>query len=600
MRDALAHRGPDDQGFYADDDVTLGFCRLAVIDLDTGQQPIRLENDRAVMVLNGEIYNFRELRRELEQRHRFRTKGDVEAVLRLFAEDGIACVSRLNGMFAMAIWDRAEQTLHLARDRFGIKPLYYCREDGAVAFASEVSALLAGGFPRERTLDLAELRHYLATKHLSTSGSLLTGVRSVPPATVVTIARGAWYEHRYWSPTSSPSAHAADASSELPGVLAGAVARQLVADVPVGVFLSGGLDSSTVVALARQAGARPLRTFSVGFTDPGAIDERPAARRVAAWCGSEHHEVAMDANEVRGDLERIAARLDGPLGDATAIPTWYMCRLAREHATVALSGEGADEVFGGYPRQRYDPLLDSIGAAGRGALPLIMRLAGHPPSTAMRRRLTMPAGLLRYLDWGSVFRAHEVGALDAVGLPDAHAVFALDDEQASRFAASLDRDAVNARLLADLEVFLPGDLLPKVDRMSMAHSLEVRVPYLDNKVADLVLGVPGWRKVGFLRGKRLLRDAARHLLPTDVLSRRKQGFEVPIDAWLRGPLREPLLDTLTPSAVERRGLWRASHVSALLRAHLDGTADHGEQLWLLLALELWMREVLDRPAGWHE
>jgi asparagine synthase (glutamine-hydrolysing) len=599
MTAALVHRGPDDQGFYADDDIALGFRRLAVLDLETGQQPIRLEGDRAVIVLNGEIYNFHELRKELAGRQRFRTKGDVEVVLRLYAEQGIDCVSRLNGMFAFALWDKIERTLYLARDRFGIKPLFVCREGDTMAFASEVTALLAGGFPRDRALDLGELRHYLWTKHLSPTGSLLAGVRSLPPATVVTIRDGGWHEHRYWAPPAPLLRATPDAERELGPLLHAAVERQLVADVPVGVFLSGGLDSSTIVALARLAGATPLRTFSVGFSGPGAVSELPAARRVALWAGSEHSEIVMDPGQVCTDLERIAARLDGPLGDATTIPTWYMSKLARERATVALSGEGADELFGGYPRQRYDAALDVLGARGRAALPALLRLTGRSPSPRFRNRLAMASSLSRYLDWGSIFRPHEIDALAEVALPRHDTLLERQVEMAARFLRLAGEDPINARLQADRELFLPGDLLPKVDRMSMAHSLEVRVPFLDNDVAELMLACPGRVKVGWTRGKRLLRRVVAPLLPAEVLTRGKQGFDVPIGAWLRGPLRVPLLDTLTRNAVSQRGMWRAERVGALIDEHLDGRADHGEQLWLLLALELWQRQILDHAPEWR-
>lgn len=597
MTAALAHRGPDDDGLFEDAHVALGFRRLAVIDLATGQQPIRLDGDRAVIVLNGEIYNFRELRRELGE-HGFRTRGDVEVALRLLDRDGTGAITRLNGMFAFALWEPGRRRLTLARDRFGIKPLFVCTEGDTMAFASEHGALLAGGFPASRRLDRRELRHFLAQRYLSPGGCALEGVRSLPPATLLEVSPHGASERVYWVPPAVPRRSTlAAATDELAGVLPQAVEGQLVADVPVGVFLSGGLDSSTLAALAARAVSGPLRTFSVGFAGPGAVSELPAARRVASLLGSEHHEILLDPGEVRRDLERILGALDGPLGDATAVPTWYMSRLARQHATVALSGEGADEVFGGYPRQRYDTLLDRLGPVGRAVLPWALRLAGRRVTSRLEARLGMSPGLHRQLHWSRVFLPEELDALTAEPLAGEEALAELYAPLAARWVERASADPVNARLGTDLDLFLPGDLLPKVDRMSMAHSLEVRVPYLDHAVTDLVLALPGTCKVGLREGKLLLRRVANHVLPAPVAGRRKQGFDVPVAAWLRGPLREPLGDLLSEARVRRRGLWRPEIVGGLVREHLGGTRDHGEKLWCLLALEGWMCAALDRTPG---
>lgn len=591
MTRALIHRGPDDDGSFDDDRVSLGFRRLAVIDLETGQQPIVLGELPLVIVLNGEIYNFRELRRELEGRgHRFRSTGDVEVVLRLWAEEGPSCLDRLNGMFALAVWDGRRGTLHLARDRFGIKPLYLCRSDGMLAFASELRALCAGGFPASRELDPLQLRHYLSYGYLAPDGAPLEGVRSLPPATRLEVdASGRERLDRYWTP---PEPHANGTTPDEPaerlrGVLEEAVDRQLVADVPVGVFLSGGLDSSTLSALARRRSNGTLRTFSVGFEGPGAISELPAAREIARFLGSDHHELMMDPTTVAGDLERILFALDAPLADPTTIPTWYMSGCARKGVTVALSGEGADEVFGGYTRQRYDVALDRMGAAGRRWLPLALRLAGRPPSRRLRRRLAMAPGLVRQLDWGRLFDAGQIDGLTR--LPPATEAELVEGYSglAGRWLEWAQVDPVNGRLEADRSVFLPGDLLPKVDRMSMTHSLEVRVPYLDNEVVDLVLPLPGRLKQTLRRDKVLLRKVAANLLPPAGAVRRKRGFEVPIAAWLRGPLREALGDLLAPDRLSRQGVLDPSAVTVLVDRHLGGD-DHGRQLWSLMVLSHWL------------
>jgi asparagine synthase (glutamine-hydrolysing) len=592
MTAALAHRGPDDQGFFDDESVSLGFRRLAVIDLEAGQQPILLDDPPLVIILNGEIYNFRELRKELEDKgRRFRSTGDVEVVLKLWAEEGPSCVERLNGMFALAVWDRKKGELHLARDRFGIKPLYLCREGGKLAFASELRALLAGDFPSSPELDPVQLRHYLAYGYLSPRGAPLKNVCSLPPATLLSVAAdGSEKLGCYWEPPAPGSVQPAVERivDRLRTVLERTVDRQLIADVPVGVFLSGGLDSSSVSALARRRVSGSTRTFSVGFEGPGAVSELPAAREIAKYLGSEHHELVMDAGEVARDLGKIIDGLDIPLADPTAIPTWYMSRFARERVTVALSGEGADEVFGGYARQRYDVVLGRVGAAGRKLLPAALRFVGKPPSERLVRRLRMAPGLARQLDWGRVFSARDI---DSLCLAEA----ASETEMLGEYDALDDRwhrwdatDPINGRLETDRSIFLPGDLLPKVDRMSMAHSLEVRVPYLDNEVVDLVLPLPGHMKQTFRRDKILLRDAARRLLPPTGALRRKRGFEVPIGQWLRGPLLPALTDLLSEETLVRQGLLQPPEVSKLIRQHCQETHDHGRALWTLMVLSHWV------------
>jgi len=591
MTRALTHRGPDDEGFFDDEGVSLGFRRLSVIDLETGEQPILDEERSLAIVLNGEIYNFHELRQDLEARgHRFRSTGDVEVVLHLWAEEGPECLRRLNGMFALAVWDGRRHELYLARDRFGIKPLYLCRDGNQLAFASELRSLRAGGFPKAPRLDELQLLHYLAYGYLSPEGAPIEGVQSLPPGTILTVdSDGREWLDIYWKPP------APEASSTVPrrvvarlrDALEDSVKRQLVADVPVGVFLSGGLDSSTVSALARRQVSGPLQTFSVGFEGPDAVSELPAAREIADFLGSDHHELMMDPGEVARDLEQIIDGLDTPLADPTAIPTWYMSKLAREQVTVALSGEGADEIFGGYARQRYDVALDRIGEVGRKLLPTAMLLAGRKPSTRFERRLRMRPGLERQLDWGRVFSCDEIERLVETPSVNEAAVHGSYAELGRRWHAWAEVDPVNGRLEADRCTFLPGDLLPKVDRMSMAHSLEVRVPYLDNEVVDLVLTLPGRLKQNLRRDKILLREVASGLLPKAGSLRRKRGFEVPIGAWLRGPLRPALTDLLSPSHLEGSGVLRASEVSRLVEEHLAGGCDHGRALWSLMVLARW-------------
>ena len=592
MTRALTHRGPDDDGFFDDVGVSLGFRRLSVIDLETGEQPIFDEERSLAIVLNGEIYNFRELRRDLEARgHRFRSTGDVEVVLRLWAEEGPDCLRHLNGMFALAVWDGRRHELYLARDRFGIKPLYICHDGDELAFASELRSLRAGGFPKTPRLDELQLRHYLAYGYLSPEGGPFEGLQSLPPGTILTAdPDGRERLDIYWKPPEPEqfSSIPRRIVDRLGDVLKASVGRQLVADVPVGVFLSGGLDSSTLSAVANGRADGRLQTFSVGFEGPDAVSELPAAREIADFLDSDHHELMMDPREVARDVEQIIDCLDVPLADPTAIPTWYMSKLARERVTVALSGEGADEVFGGYARQRYDVAFDRIGKVGRKLLPMAMLLAGRTSSTRLEQRLNMKPGLERQLDWGRLFSSDEIERLVETPSVNEAAVHGSYAGLARRWLEWADVDPVNGRLEADRCTFLPGDLLPKVDRMSMAHSLEVRVPYLDNEVVDLVLALPGRLKQNLTRDKILLREVASDLLPKAGSLRRKRGFEVPIGAWLRGPLRPAMGDQLSSKKLAESGVLRAAEVSRLVEEHLAGGHDHGRALWSLMVLSRWL------------
>jgi asparagine synthase (glutamine-hydrolysing) len=501
-------------------------------------------------------------------------------------------------MFALAIWDRERRTLFLARDRFGIKPLFFQCREGRIAFASELRSLLCGGLEERPVLDRLELRHYLAQKYVTPGGTIFAGVRSLPPATVLESGPAGVREYRWWSRDETLDATLSEdeALSGLAERLQAAATRQLVADVPVGLFLSGGLDSGTLATLVRRVHDESLDTFSVGFEGARAVSETSAARRVAEHLGTRHHELTLEAAEVAGDLEAILAGLDGPLGDATCIPTWYMSRLARETVTVALSGEGADEIFAGYPRQHYDALIDRLGPLGRAAVPAAMKMAGRAPSERLEQRLKMKPGLARQLDWSRVYTAEQIDALVTEPLPAEEELFTRYGDLVERWERVAAADPLNARLETDRELFLPGDLLPKVDRMSMVHSLEVRVPYLDHEVVDWMLRLPGRFKAGGSQGKLLLRRFSGLVLPKELVARRKQGFDVPISGWLRGPLREPLTDLLSEATLRRRGLFRATAVGRMLREHLEEEADHGERLWLLMALEGWSRQGLDTGA----
>jgi asparagine synthase (glutamine-hydrolysing) len=499
-------------------------------------------------------------------------------------------------MFALALWDAARRTLVLARDRFGVKPLFFARDGETLAFGSEVRTLLAGGFPRTPRLDPAQLRHYLEQRYPDPHLGPIEGIGVVPPGAYVELSPAGERWSRFWDPPVELDAGDDSLALERLGeLLREATRRQLVADVPVGVFLSGGVDSGTLAALVSRTTSGPVRTFSVGFAgDAGEVaDERPRAAATARHLRTDHHELRVEPERVARDLPSILASLDGPLADPTVIPTWYLSSLARQTVVVALSGEGADELFGGYDRVRFDRWIDRIGPVGRRLLPRALAMAGRAPSERLRRRLAMPPGLDRQLDWSRTFSVLEIDELcvepPAEDLVAAH----IHRERAERWTERERVDPINARLDVDRELFLPGDLLPKVDRMSMAHSLEVRVPYLDNALADFVMAQPGHRKIRGGTVKWMLRRVAETWLPPGAARVPKVGFDVPVSAWLRGPLREPMADLLSPSSVRRRGLFRPEPVERLVDEHLAGKADHGIRLWTLLSLEGWMRGALD-------
>jgi asparagine synthase (glutamine-hydrolysing) len=598
MCGAIRHRGPDDEGHFVAPGVALGMRRLSIIDVAGGRQPIGNEDGSVQVVFNGEIYNHRALQRELEGRgHRFVTTSDTETLVHLYEEEGDRLVHRLRGMFGFAIWDARRHRLLVARDRLGIKPLYYFASDGGVAFASEVRSLRAfEGFTAE--IDPAAVADYLAFGYVPEPGCIWRGVRKLPPGHLLTWDReqGVRVE-RWWTPVREPARmDEQEAVEELRRHLADAVGCHLEAEVPLGAFLSGGLDSSAVVAQMARLMDRPVRTFSIGF-DEEAYNEAPHAARVARALGAEHTELVVrpDADAI---VERVVLGFDEPFADSSALPTFLVSELARRHVTVALSGDGGDELFAGYTR--YAEILarpelpalvrGPLGAAAR-ALPRGTRGRGRLLDLARRRSGQYAGTVALPLDprEGGVARADLAGGRRPLAtlLAPLFAEIGADD------------DLVRAMTLADVQTYLPGDILTKVDRMSMAVSLEARVPLLDHQFVEFALSLPSALKLRDGTGKWIFRRAVEGLVPPSVLEKRKQGFGVPLDRWMRHELRHRVDAVLRADSPIRRYV-EPGPLAHLAAEHLSGRRDHSTALWRLLVLDLWLRDAArpeERPAA---
>lgn len=599
MCDAIAHRGPDGEGVWTAQGVALGHRRLSIIDLAGSPQPMASPDGRAMLVFNGEIYNFIELRRELEGRgHRFRTQGDSEAILAAWREWGPDCLSRLHGMFAFAIYDMDARTLFLARDRLGVKPLYTALlSDGSLAFASELKGLLAHPLLR-REVDPLAIEDYLAWGYVPDHRSILKGVEKLPAG-----------HYRLLKHDSSPSApvrwwdvsfaerrreSAADLEAELLFRLREAVTSRMVADVPLGAFLSGGVDSSSVVALMAEASREPVRTCSIGF-DEAAIDETSYAREVAARFGTEHRERIVASDDF-AETDRLAAMFDEPFADASALPTWRVCQLARETVTVALSGDGADEAFAGYRRQRFHAgeeraravLPSGLRRPLFGALGSLWPKADWAPQP-LRAKTTFQA--LAATGEEGYARALAVTAPEIrAGLYSPAFAREIGDYRAEQPLIKLMRGAparsgLDRAQYADLKFWLPGDILTKVDRTSMSVGLEAREPLLDHRLIEFAAGLPERLRIRGGQGKWLLKHAMERYLPHDVLYRPKQGFVTPIAQWLRGPLAGEARAVARGAALSRTGWLNGDRVAALAEAHISGRSDHSRLLWQLLILD---------------
>lgn len=598
MRPALVHRGPDEGSADAFGRCVLGHQRLRVLDLETGQQPVSNESGEIVAVLNGELYNFAELRAELGANgHAVRGTGDTPVIPHLYEEHGPAFAERLEGMFALALWDAGRERLVLARDRLGKKPLLWTAlPDGTLAFASELKALLQLPALR-RDVDLEALDAYLALQYVPGTHTAVRGVERLPPGHVLVWEQGRVELTRYWEPRLSEETLSEEEWLERVRATVGeAVRKRLVADVPLGALLSGGIDSSIVVALMAQGSTEPVRTFTVGFAEKR-YDERRYARAIAERYGTRHEEVVLEPNAA-DVLERLVRAFDEPLGDEAALPTYLICEQARRHVTVALTGDGGDESFAGYERYaavslaaRVPPRLARLGGTAFGLLPAARR---EPRSNAFRAR--------RFLDMATAPPGERYGQLMEV-FPAAlrtrlwTAEAAVTVRTAGQLIGAPPAPGITGLQLLDIETYLPGDLLPKSDIASMAHSLELRSPLLDHDVVELGLSLPDALKLRGREGKQALRRAFAADLPPEVARRGKTGFGVPIARWFRGELRDLAGDLLLDRRARERGHFRSGTVETLLADHVAGRADHAHRLWCLVMLELWLRTWVEAPLA---
>jgi asparagine synthase (glutamine-hydrolysing) len=606
MCSAIVHRGPDDEGVYLGDGVALGQRRLSIIDLEGGHQPLSNEDGTVWIVFNGEIYNYRDLRRDLERRgHVFRTDSDTETIVHLYEDQGTRCVDELRGMFAFALWDERRRQLLLARDRMGIKPLYYAERGSELIFASELKPILQLAHV-PRTIDWGAAHHLFTFLSTPSTSSIVEGVAKLAPARTAVASRAhpRLRIEKYWDVQFQPNEKASEGElvEQLRGLLEESVALHQVSDVPVGAFLSGGIDSSAVVALMSAdlkvgpdaRSDRRFKTFSIGFTESG-FDELEHARQVAAVFRTDHHDLVLQPDVVQV-VEDLTWYLDEPFGDTSAIPTFMVSKLAAEHVKVVLSGDGGDELFAGYEKyvvEQRERRFDRIPRPLRSVAGAIGRLL--PEGMTGRRFLRHLAldGPDRYLDASAMFRADEIRRLFR---PEAVERLMRHDPLSESLATlgTYGEEWLSAVQYRDLHTYLPLDILTKVDRATMAHSLEARPPLLDHRLAEFAATIPAAYRLRGGTTKYLFKQAMRGILPDAIIDRPKHGFAVPIAAWLRGDLAEFSRALLLSDVCRQRGFFDMAHVERLLALNARGR-DLDLQLWTMMSFELWCQRFLD-PA----
>jgi len=601
--DSLIHRGPDQQGTFESSGVALGAARLKIIDLASGDQPIFSEDRDTVIAFNGEIYNHPELRAELEQRgHQFRTRTDTETVLAAFLEWDTDCFARLRGMFAIALWTESRKRLVLARDRMGIKPLYIARHGADLLFGSELKTIFV--HPEfERRLSLEGLDCYLSLNYVPCPWTLVEGIEKLRPGYWCEWRNGEVRAEAYWRLPRGPRRDWSEAAAqaELDSLLRQSVSEHLLSDVPLGVWLSGGIDSSTVLHYAATASAKRLKTFSISFRGRS-FDETAYMRAVATQYGTDHEEFDVNPEVGLADaIEEFAHYFDEPNADAGALPVWYLSKMTRQKVTVALSGEGADELFGGYLTYRADRYARWMRRLPAGVLQLALEAARRWPVSD--DKISFEYMLKRFLEgcrlpaarahvyWNGTFSDAEKRAIVCAPNPGALAAILAELTQAGEDLA--------AYLWFDQRYYLPDDILMKVDRMSMAHSIEVRPPFLDHRIVEFAASLPPRFKIRGSRQKVILKDLMKGKLPPAILQRKKVGFDIPAHHWLRGPLRELMQDTLRSGAAAHPEVFRPAAIDACMRRHLDRRANLGYHLWGLMILFLWMKrwQIQTTPAS---
>jgi asparagine synthase (glutamine-hydrolysing) len=606
MCNSIVHRGPDSEGQWMDGRAALGMRRLSIIDLNTGDQPMFSEDRSIITMVNGELYNYREVRDDLKRRgHHFATESDIEIVPHLYQIYGDDFVDHINGMFAISLWDTAKQKLVLARDRFGEKPLYYGVFDGKLIYASEPKALLAHPSVKAE-LDLDALREYLSFDYVPAPRSIYKGISKLPAGHMLTVEGGKVGIRRYFNLTWSKNGHVpsiGEAARELSDLLSDAVRMRLVSDVPLGILLSGGIDSSTVAAFAVRHATDKVKTFSIGFEE-NSFDESRYARQVATHLGTEHYEATLSVETAADLISEIGTWLDEPLSDGSLIPTYMLSRFVRHHVTVALGGDGGDELFAGYPMyygHKVAGYYSSIPRFLRSALiePVVNRL---PVSTAnlsfdyRAKRFVRSSNVdivARHHSWFGSFAGDEQ---EALLIEDVRRQTSGDIYAGPRhiFDSCDAPSEIERTQCLDVNFYMAEDILTKVDRAAMAVSLETRAPFLDPRVAQFAASLPFEYKLRGSTGKYILKKAVEGVLPAEILSRSKKGFGIPIADWLKGRLNPLMHDLLAPPRLRDQGLFEPDHVQKLIREHERGLASHHKQLWTLLVFQLWYDNFLTR------
>ncbi len=609
MLGLIEHRGPDDEGRYLDQNLAIGMRRLSIIDLDGGKQPIYNEDGNIVIVFNGEIYNYVELRAELQQRgHIFATNSDTEVIVHLYEELGPECVHKLRGMFGFAIWDKRRRQLFLARDRLGIKPLYYANIGRRLVFGSEIKSILQHPEIQPR-LNLEALSHFLSLKYVPAPLTMFADIFSFPPGYTLLCDANGITTRSYWdmSFVGEQNGHQVEEAyvEQLEAILKESVRLRLRSDVPFGAFLSGGVDSSTIVALMSQFLDEPVKTFSVGFDSEGTgADELPYARLIAQQYQTDHHEIFVKAQDFIDLAEKVIWHLDQPIADQATVATYMVSKLAAQHVKMVLTGEGGDELFAGYARyvgERFSPVFRYIPKPLKSlAVATSSRLPGFGRPKIALYALSQPDETARFTNWFPLFNYDEKMALLSDDLKRILNGVSTSDLFAHYLAQTDATTPLNRMLYVDTKLWLPDYLLLRGDKLSMATSLEARIPILDHELVEFAASLPPHLKLNNLTRKYLLKKVSQSLVPPEIINRKKEGFPIPIFQWLRREARPLLRDLLTPATIRKRGLFDPDYIEKMLKQFEAGIGDYGHLLWGLVSLELWHQCFIDRTSPYGE
>jgi asparagine synthase (glutamine-hydrolysing) len=603
MCQVLKHRGPDDEGIYINPKseirnpkIGMGVRRLKVIDLETGHQPIHNEDKRIWIVCNGEIYNFKDLRMDLEKRgHKFYTKSDTETIIHLYEDYGIDCVKYLRGMFAFAIWDERKRGLFLARDRLGQKPLVYAMINGSFIFASEIKSILEN--PEvEKEVNLEALHHYLTYQYIPASLTMFSGIKKLPPASILICnAKGEIKIERYWDLNYKNKLKLSEPEycEKILELLREAVELRLISDVPLGAFLSGGIDSSAVVGIMSQLMDRPVKTFSIGFEEED-FSEINYARTIAKYFHTDHYEFIVKPETIE-ILPKLIWHYNEPFADSSALPTYYLARETRKHVTVALNGDGGDENFAGYDRYKANKIASYCNIIPRSLKRIAAGMAGKLPMRKANRffQAINESPERRNIRWHCFFDNERKNKLYSEEMRKKLSYLDAYDYMINVFQEAEADDFLDKILYTDINTYLPGDLLVKMDIATMAHSLEARSPFLDHKFMEFNARIPSRFKLKGLTSKYILKKALKGLLPEEILKRGKMGFGIPIGKWFRYQLKDYIREILLDTRNLQRGYFTRESIRQLLDEHISGKVDHGYRLWALLNLELWHRMFID-------